>query len=248
MKKLLALALVCAPAFAEPDCGMAIAVGKDWFLMRFMDSILYNDGSDMSVVSAYNELDRQIRSIHDACVAGEYPEADRALLAVDTLTANGSAGAMEKAVAVDKLLRKAGVPIVRIRFSEHGFSEGIPWGLTEYRDSLRVPAIRELRMDSDNARSADEVKRDIFLRCPKLQVLGIERLRTNPKLFGFITLRFTVLASGEISDASIADSSTRDPLFDQEILNAVKRWKLPPIESGTTTVTVSLQFETPLPC
>ena len=59
---------------------------------------------------------------------------------------------------------------------------------------------------------------------------------------GVITLKFTIVPNGEISDISIESSTTKSQEFDVDIKTAVNRWIFSKVKSGKTTVTIPFTF------
>lgn len=65
-----------------------------------------------------------------------------------------------------------------------------------------------------------------------------QALQHSPGLTGKVTVMFIIGPAGDVSDASVADSSMTDDEVSQCMVQRVKRWKFPePLGGGTVTVT-----------
>ena len=64
----------------------------------------------------------------------------------------------------------------------------------------------------------------------------------NPTLAGKITVRFTILPSGRVSDVTVADSSIDDEGLKSRIIRVIKNWRFPAIPESEGNVTVNFPF------
>lgn len=67
-------------------------------------------------------------------------------------------------------------------------------------------------------------------------------LREDPNLAGKITVRFTVLASGAVSQIRILENTTGSKSLEREIIMRVKMWRFEPVPEGDATVTYPFVF------
>lgn len=112
------------------------------------------------------------------------------------------------------------------------------------RGSVKIPPAREIdfKYEKNGSRTASDIMKTIRLRTPGLHHVYRKYLKKLPGFQGQITLKFTIISSGEISDISIESSTTKSQKFDVEIKTAVSRWIFSKVKSGKTTVTMPLIF------
>ncbi|MDZ7377915.1 MAG: TonB family protein [candidate division KSB1 bacterium] len=67
-------------------------------------------------------------------------------------------------------------------------------------------------------------------------------LKRNPNLQGKVSLDITITASGLVSKVEVVESTITDREFINELVNAVRRWRFDPIESGTVIVNYPFVF------
>lgn len=67
-------------------------------------------------------------------------------------------------------------------------------------------------------------------------------LKRNPNLQGKVSLDITITASGLVSKVEVVESTISDREFINELVNAVRRWRFDPIESGTVVVNYPFVF------
>ncbi len=67
-------------------------------------------------------------------------------------------------------------------------------------------------------------------------------LRRDPSLAGKITVRFTITASGTISNITILENSTGNGELEQEIIRKIRMWQFDEIPEGDVTVTYPFVF------
>jgi TonB family protein len=69
-------------------------------------------------------------------------------------------------------------------------------------------------------------------------------LKRDPQLSGNLTVKFTILPTGAVSNVSIVKSSTNNGDFDDAILRYIKRWQFPAVEgAGPVEVVYPFVFE-----
>lgn len=110
------------------------------------------------------------------------------------------------------------------------------------RGSVKIPSVKDIDLKNEN-RTAPDIIKIIRQRAPGLRHIYNKHLKKNPGLEGQITLKFTIVPNGEISDISIVSSTTQNQKFDAEIQQNVSRWIFPKIKSGNATVTIPFTFK-----
>lgn len=106
-----------------------------------------------------------------------------------------------------------------------------------------IPKASEISMGSETStRSIAEILQVVRARTPGLRHIYNKYLRQTPGINGKVTLRFTILAGGDIVQCSIQSSTTGTEAFDEEIRSTVELWKFKVIRSGNTTVAIPFQF------
>ena len=112
------------------------------------------------------------------------------------------------------------------------------------RGSVKIPPIREIdfKYEKNGSHTASDIMKTIRLRTPGLRHIYSKHLKKMSGFQGVITLKFTIVPNGEISDISIESSTTKSQEFDVDIKTAVRRWTFGKIKSGKTTVTIPITF------
>ncbi len=114
---------------------------------------------------------------------------------------------------------------------------------TKAKGSIKTPSERDIDMGSgDGNRSAAEVMAVVRARTPGLRHIYNKHLKVKPGFSGKVTLRFTIAPGGDVISISISSSSTGYGEFDEEVKDAVSRWRWKAIKSGNTTVTIPFTF------
>lgn len=67
-------------------------------------------------------------------------------------------------------------------------------------------------------------------------------LKRIPDLAGKITIRFTILATGRVTDVQILENTTGNPGLERDIIRKVKMWRFEDIGEGEVTVTYPFVF------
>ena len=112
------------------------------------------------------------------------------------------------------------------------------------RGAVKIPPIREIdfKYEKNGSRTASDIMKTIRLRTPGLRHIYSKHLKKMSGFQGEITLKFTIVPNGEISDISIESSTTKNQEFDADIKTAVRRWIFSKVKSGNTTVTIPFTF------
>ena len=121
---------------------------------------------------------------------------------------------------------------------------GYPPVKNMYKGHVKIPSLSDIDLKNENGanRTASDVLKFFRQRTPGLRHVYRKHLKKMPGFQGQITLKFTIISSGEISDISIVSSTTQNREFDTEIQRYVSRWMFHKIKSGKTTVTIPLTF------
>ena len=121
---------------------------------------------------------------------------------------------------------------------------GYPPVKNMYKGHVKIPSLSDIDLKNENGanRTASDVLKFFRQRTPGLRHVYRKHLKKLPGFQCQITLKFTIISSGEISDISIVSSTTQNREFDTEIQRYVSRWKFHKIKSGKTTVTIPLTF------
>lgn len=124
------------------------------------------------------------------------------------------------------------------------YAPSLDYGRNVKRGTVNYPSVRDIDLKNEKnvSRSASDVLKFFRQRTPGLRHVYRKHLKKLPGFQGQITLKFTIISSGEISDISIVSSTTQNREFDTEIQRYVSRWKFHKIKSGKTTVTIPLTF------
>lgn len=91
-------------------------------------------------------------------------------------------------------------------------------------------------------RSAQEIMQVVKSKTPSLRHIYTRSLKQNVGMSGKVTLRFTILPSGDVVDCQIVSSTTGNEGFDESVRLAVLKWKFKTIPSGNTTVSMPFAF------
>ena len=76
----------------------------------------------------------------------------------------------------------------------------------------------------------------------RLKPLYNNYLRKKPHFAGTITVKYTILANGDVEKAEIVSATTDYPEFEKVVLADVLRWKYPGGDYTKCTITVPLIF------
>ena len=98
--------------------------------------------------------------------------------------------------------------------------------------SVRITSAPPVATGSSAAlasRNMSSIQRVIDLEKNRLKRVFETWLKKDPSLNGQIKIKFTILPSGEVTNASVISSSTKNPDFDENILRYIKRWSFDPV-------------------
>lgn len=124
------------------------------------------------------------------------------------------------------------------------YAPSLDYGRNVKRGTVNYPSLSDIDLKNENGanRTASDVLKFFRQRTPGLRLVYRKHLKKMPGFQGQITLKFTIISCGEISDISIVSSTTQNRKFDTEIQRYVSRWKFHKIKSGKTTVTIPFTF------
>ena len=105
-----------------------------------------------------------------------------------------------------------------------------------------VKKLTEDDIEVSGALSTTDVFKTARLRSHELSRIYKKSIKKHPGLEGTVTLKFTIIEDGSISDISIKSSTTGKKDFNKEVKEAVSRWKFKKVDSGSTTVTIPFTF------
>jgi TonB family protein len=85
---------------------------------------------------------------------------------------------------------------------------------------------------SSEERSQAAIGRIVTRETQRLKRVYEDWLKRDPQLAGNLTVKFTILPTGGVSNVSVVKTSTNNSDFDDAILRYIKRWQFPPVEGG----------------
>lgn len=114
---------------------------------------------------------------------------------------------------------------------------------TKAKGSIKTPSAKDIDMGAGGgSRSASEIMQVVRSRTPGLRHIYNKHLKLKPGFSGKVTLKFTIAPGGDVISIAIASSSTGYSDFDNEVKNAVSRWRWKAIKSGNVTVSIPFTF------
>ena len=114
---------------------------------------------------------------------------------------------------------------------------------TKARGSIKTPSERDVDLGAGGgSRSAADIMKTVRQRTPGLRHIYNKYTKKKPGFQGKVALRFTIAPGGEVTHLFIHSTTTGNKTFDQEIAQAVCRWKFSKVKSGNTTVTIPFTF------
>jgi len=108
--------------------------------------------------------------------------------------------------------------------------------------AIKPPSPKEIDIDSGGARSRAEIMAVVSQRVRGLDSIYDRYLKDKSGFTGKVTLKFTIIPSGDITDIGIVSSTTDYSEFDNAIKDQVSSWKWKPITSGNATTTIPFTF------
>jgi TonB family protein len=96
----------------------------------------------------------------------------------------------------------------------------------------RVPRVRQAKAKVTGALDKDIIRRIVRAHINEVRHCYNQGLVRDPALNGKVTVRFTIAATGRVSEASLASSTIPDRRVSRCIVKAVERWKFPKPRGG----------------
>jgi outer membrane biosynthesis protein TonB len=97
----------------------------------------------------------------------------------------------------------------------------------------------------DSYRSNESLLAVVRRYAPGIQFCYDNELKRNPALRGKLVVTITVLASGEVSEASVTDDTLRSAAVTQCMLAQIRGWRFPAIAQGVTSFRAPFVFTPP---
>lgn len=82
-------------------------------------------------------------------------------------------------------------------------------------------------------RSQAAILRVVQRETQRLKRVYEDWLKRDPALSGRLTIKFTILPSGAVSNVSVVKTTINNPEFDETILRYIRRWQFPVVSDGT---------------
>jgi TonB family protein len=82
-------------------------------------------------------------------------------------------------------------------------------------------------------RSQAAIQRVVQRETQRLKRVYEDWLKRDPALGGRLTVKFTILPSGTVSNVSVVKTTMNNQEFDETILRYIKRWQFPEVSGGT---------------
>ena len=90
----------------------------------------------------------------------------------------------------------------------------------------------------------ETIKRVVDQHRPEVRRCYVEELKSSPDLEGKVLVTFTIVATGDVSYASVKESTLHNERVESCVANAVRTWKFPePLGGGTVMVTYPFLFK-----
>lgn len=154
------------------------------------------------------------------------------------------------------LIRNAGVTqnidkvSEALKFLEESNKAAIAFGLAGQSSGLvptEKPKYTVKKLTEDDIEVSGALSTTDVFKTARLRSFGLSRIykksiKKHPGLEGTVTLKFTIIEDGSISDISIKSSTTGKKDFNKEVKEAVSRWNFKKVDSGSTTVTIPFTF------
>jgi len=109
---------------------------------------------------------------------------------------------------------------------------------------IKTPSAKDI--DINGSRSKAEIMGIVNANMPGLKNIYNKYLKLKSNFSGKVTLKFTVVPSGDIASISIISSTTGYNEFDNSIKDMVATWKLKPVEKGNATITIPFDINSNL--
>lgn len=92
------------------------------------------------------------------------------------------------------------------------------------------------------ARGEESLRKVLNENMGRLKYIFEKYLKANPDIGGIVNVEVSINADGTVSKVVVMKSDIPIPEFQQEIVEAIRRWKYPPIASGIMRVVYPIGF------
>lgn len=92
------------------------------------------------------------------------------------------------------------------------------------------------------ARGEESLRKVLNENMGRLKYIFEKYLKSNPEIGGIVNVEVSINADGTVSKVVVMKSDIPLPEFQQEIVEAIRRWKYPPIASGIMRVVYPIGF------
>lgn len=114
----------------------------------------------------------------------------------------------------------------------------------EKKGRVKIEKIGEVSGSQEalGARSEESLRKVLNENMGRLKYIFEKYLKTNPDIGGIVNVEVSINADGAVSKVTVMKSDIPIPEFQQEIVEAIRRWKYPPIASGIMRVVYPIGF------
>lgn len=114
----------------------------------------------------------------------------------------------------------------------------------EKKGRVKIEKIGEVSGSQEalGARSEESLRKVLNENMGRLKYIFEKYLKTNPDIGGIVNVEVSINADGTVSKVVVMKSDIPIPEFQQEIVEAIRRWKYPPIASGIMRVVYPIGF------
>lgn len=107
---------------------------------------------------------------------------------------------------------------------------------------MESPFTIEREVGGFGVRKADDIRAVIRSHRGELRFFYEQSLTRIPGLRGTVVVRMVINAAGKVTEASVVESDTGAPAFDQELVNRIREWVFPPVTHGEVEGTYPFRF------
>lgn len=107
---------------------------------------------------------------------------------------------------------------------------------------IQRPESIEGAASSDARRDNNAINEIVSSHKSSIRMTYEKFLKRDPTLSGKVTVRFTITASGSVTNIQIIENTTGNSEFEEEILRKLRMWKFDPIPEGEVTVSYPFVF------
>lgn len=107
---------------------------------------------------------------------------------------------------------------------------------------IQRPESIEGAASSDARRDNNAINEIVSSHKSSIRMTYEKFLKRDPTLAGKVTIRFTITASGSVTNVKIIENTTGNSEFEEEILRKLRMWKFDPIPEGEVTVSYPFVF------